>query len=281
MKINLLIIFILIFWLFSCSEENVNNPIKSSTWIINNEINIEQNNDNINVKEILTEAEKEKIDEYNFSQLEIVKSRLDNLPRDSYVLNSYMDFNEKFEDKLNPIKNCYYLRTWNWDNPYLFWFKLESEKYITNYWTWFYSYPSYDLPIDNFCFSKCIDRNYDKFINVVNSTCWNYVSWYIYDDENKNWIKDIWEKWLEGVALLIGIDFTLTDKNWYFSFWDLYWQSYEINIRYLTDYYISIGSIKTYKIEFNEWENVKNLNIWVERSDRMKNIKMILDNDSY
>ncbi|MDD2907315.1 MAG: SdrD B-like domain-containing protein [Candidatus Gracilibacteria bacterium] len=244
----------------------VESNIESNTGIINNEINIQQKEEVNNTKEILTESEKEKIDEYNFEQLEIVKSKLDNLPKDSYTLNNYLDFNKKFDEKLKPINNCYYLKTGNGKNPYIFGFKLESDKYITNYGTGFYSYPSYDLPIDNICFGFCRDRNYEIFTNIISSTCGKYLSGYIYDDENKNGIMDIGEKGVEGVVLLIGVDFILTDEDGYFSFGDLSLQKFEMQIKRLPDGY---GLIKRntyiYKVEFGEGENLKNINIGLEK----------------
>lgn len=61
-----------------------------------------------------------KIDEYNFSQLEIVKATLSNETNSGYVLRNYNDFNEKFNQDIKSIKNCYFLKSKNGRYPYIF-----------------------------------------------------------------------------------------------------------------------------------------------------------------
>ncbi len=59
-------------------------------------------------------------------------------------------------------------------NHYIFWFKLESEKYINEYWTEYYAYPKYDLPYNAFCgwWGDCnIDMNLMIFRDTISEPC--------------------------------------------------------------------------------------------------------------
>jgi hypothetical protein len=49
------------------------------------------------------------IDIYNFKQLEKVKSVLDSLDKNSYNFSNLKEFNKKFSQNIEPIKNCYFL----------------------------------------------------------------------------------------------------------------------------------------------------------------------------
>jgi len=142
------------------------------------QVNIEKIEDKKVVQVDFKQSEKEKIfiDEYNFNQLEKVKTILDNKTNSGYILRNYIDFNEKFNQDIKPIKNCYYLKTKNWKYPYIFWFKLESDKFIKKYWTWYYAYPKYDLPRVPLCFWEgdnipCKDRNHLEFETTISNPC--------------------------------------------------------------------------------------------------------------
>lgn len=156
MKTKLLIIFILVFGLISCSEENINTI----------EINKNQRGS-------LTESENLKIDEYNFEQLEKAKNILRNLKRTDTKFSSLKEFNNIYNSNIKPIKNCYYINKYNNKDRvlYNFWFKLESDKYIKKYWDENYIYPKYDLPISKVCFWLgewgCYDLVYDKFNKTI------------------------------------------------------------------------------------------------------------------
>jgi len=124
------------------------------------------------------EQEKIKIDEYNFQQLEKVKEVLDPLDKNLYSFDNIWDFNKLYNLNIEPIKNCYYLTDRNWffkNNKwgwwYIFWFELESKKYIEKYWDKYYAYPEYDLPEDKICTWKCYDNNYKNFTRIISNTC--------------------------------------------------------------------------------------------------------------
>ena len=84
------------------------------------------------------------VDIYNFRQLDKAKPYLETIDKntkDFYFLKDFKEINIK------PIKNCYYIRKWNWKYLYIFWFKLESILLKFLYRTEYYSYPHYDLPV--------------------------------------------------------------------------------------------------------------------------------------
>ena len=122
---------------------------------------------------IKIEQENIKIDEYNFQQLEKIKPILDDLVLSwKKIPNSWIEkFNNKFSQKIQPKKNCYYIWTYNWSEKYIFWFKLESKKYITKYWTAYFAYPKYALPIDYICTWECYDYVFDDFMYTISNPC--------------------------------------------------------------------------------------------------------------
>lgn len=159
--------------------------------IISNENTIDKQVIEQEVKDNLTQSEKQKIDDYNFSQLERVKSILGdnfNLNNEFYTLE---EFNDEYETDIKPIKNCYYLSVSsifkiddkNYDNGvwYIFWFKLESEKYIEKYGGIYYAYPKYDIPKKDACIWidgnliewLCYDTNIWHFVLTVSEPCKN------------------------------------------------------------------------------------------------------------
>ena len=124
------------------------------------------------------EREKIKIDEYNFKQLEKVKSVLDKLDKNSYSVKDLNDFNKQFDIDIKPIKNCYYVTSRNrhfdnkkWGGWYIFWFELESKTYIKKYWTQYFAYPKYDLPKLQICDSWCYDKNQEDFEYIISHPC--------------------------------------------------------------------------------------------------------------
>ncbi len=121
-----------------------------------------------------TEQENIKIDEYNFKQLEKAKPILDNIPKDAKKFKTLKKFNELYNAWIEPIKNCYYVSNLNWKYPYIFWFKLESEKYKNKYWEKYYVYPNYDLPFTPYCWwSKDCQDDINKwfFLSVISYHC--------------------------------------------------------------------------------------------------------------
>ncbi|MDD2907807.1 MAG: hypothetical protein PHH98_04145 [Candidatus Gracilibacteria bacterium] len=95
------------------------------------------------------ELENIKIDEYNFEQLEKVKSVLNGLNKNSYSFENLKEFNEKFNQNIKPIKNCYLLSNGNnvfldkSNDNYIFMFKLYSMDYGKRYKNMYYIYPEY------------------------------------------------------------------------------------------------------------------------------------------
>ncbi len=57
------------------------------------------------------EQENIKIDEYNFTQLEKFKSALINIQDGDNKVMSLGDFNETFNQDIDPVQNCYYIST--------------------------------------------------------------------------------------------------------------------------------------------------------------------------
>lgn len=166
MKTKLWIIFILVFWLFSCSEENINT------------IEISKNQE-----EDLIEVENLEIDEYNFEQLEKVKNILDWLDKNSYSFENLKDFNEEFNQNIKPIQNCYLLSNWNniffnkSKDDYIFMFKLYSKYYFKKYKSIYYIYPEYKFnEIKNsLCSSHWWDCGTDMafwdYLQVISTPC--------------------------------------------------------------------------------------------------------------
>ncbi len=70
------------------------------------------------------------VDYYNFNQLEKAKIILDKIPENAEKFYTLKEFNEKYNTNIKPIKNCYYISNDNWNQDYIFWFKLESLLYI-------------------------------------------------------------------------------------------------------------------------------------------------------
>lgn len=254
-------------------NKNITQNIENNTWQLESKNETGVIFTNNEVKEIiekeveLSETEKEKIDEYNFSQLELVKSNLSNFQKVDFTIRNYIDYNRKYEPDIKPIRKCLYVSTENWQEPFIFWFKLESEKYITEYGTWYYIYPKYEVPKDEIChwlwewWIWCIDNNYWNFKHTISNKCRWVVSWYIYEDRNENWVKDEWEIWLEWIAKLTP-KIISTDKDWYYSF-DWLWK-WEHEVKLFQSYtWSDYWSNKTIKLNLEEWEILENINYWV------------------
>ncbi len=130
-------------------------------------------------EEYISEEDRIKIDEYNFEQLEKVKSVLDWLDKNSYSFNNLKEFNKKFNQNITPIKNCYFLSDRNiyfedkkWGGGYVFGFKLYSSKYRKIYWNLYIAYPKYNLPVEYAClWSKYCrdDLNFSWFAQIISN----------------------------------------------------------------------------------------------------------------
>ncbi|MDD3646028.1 MAG: hypothetical protein PHH06_01315 [Candidatus Gracilibacteria bacterium] len=130
------------------------------------------------------ETENIKIDEYNFSQLEKVKSVLDGLDKDSYGFNGLKEFNEKFVQDIKPLKNCFDIsntnRFWGENKSgggYVFGFKLYSKEYKKQYEKDYYIYPSsvYNSIEEGLCSKHggvCYrDILFEGFIETISNPC--------------------------------------------------------------------------------------------------------------
>ena len=118
------------------------------------------------------EQDKIAIDKYNFEQLEKVKTFLDS--KDNFEFKNLKEYNTKYNQNIEPLKNCYYVSSINWSKSYIFWFQLESliYKFIKLWGN--YAYPKYDLPVDYVCtwWNSC---NYDfifwRFNKTISNPC--------------------------------------------------------------------------------------------------------------
>ncbi len=138
---------------------------------------------------VLQWVERENIllDEYNFRQLEEIKSILAEVPREEYTFRNLNDFNEKLDQEITPKKFCYYLVAtkyfeddeykWN-ELGYIFGTKIHSKRYLKKYSKWYYAYPSYDLPEWNVCYGSvqsdvpyCYDKTLSMFEWTISRVC--------------------------------------------------------------------------------------------------------------
>ena len=94
------------------------------------------------------EQENIKIDEYNFTQLEKFESALINIQDEDNKVMSLEDFNETFNEDIDPVQNCYYISTtdiywWEEDieKEYIFSTLLHSNKYKKIYGKDYFIYP--------------------------------------------------------------------------------------------------------------------------------------------
>lgn len=122
------------------------------------------------------EIENFKIDQYNFEQLEKVKTVFQDRSEDVRTFNSIEEFNWQYNAWIEPIKNCYYISNNNWKYSYIFWFRIESITYKIRYFDRYYAYPEYDLPIKRLYmwfskFSPPIDRIRANFERVIENPC--------------------------------------------------------------------------------------------------------------
>jgi len=132
---------------------------------------------NIFFSDYIKEIKNIKIDNYNFGQLEKVKPILESISKNDETFYSLREFNQIYNTDIGPIKNCYYVSNSNWNEKYIFWFQLESQKYIKQYWIKYFVYPKYDLPKD--CvylwmwnqLAWCPDKTKDKFEDIISHTC--------------------------------------------------------------------------------------------------------------
>jgi len=113
------------------------------------------------------------VDYYNFKQLEKAKIILEKIPENAEKFYTLKEFNEKYNANIKPIKNCYDVSNYNWNEKYIFWFKLESLLYTYIYWENYYSYPKYNYKYTKMCVSWiwCYDASKDYFINLISNPC--------------------------------------------------------------------------------------------------------------
>lgn len=117
------------------------------------------------------------IDIYNFRQLESVKIILKDLKRDDKQFFNLKEFNNIYTINIQPIKNCYYLRNYKWEDrvSFTFWFQLESLIFMWVYKTRYYAYPKYDLPVTKVCTGmynwRCSDASWNNFRYVISHPC--------------------------------------------------------------------------------------------------------------
>lgn len=110
------------------------------------------------------------VDIYNFRQLEKSKSIFESIPKEDYKFYTLKKFNSKYNAGIKPIKNCYYVSNDNWNELYIFWFKLESIIYRLRYLNIYYAYPKYDIP-EHKIPGMGWDENYQDFIYTISNPC--------------------------------------------------------------------------------------------------------------
>lgn len=111
---------------------------------------------------IIFEIINTRTDIYNFNQLEKAKIILNKIPKEDYKFFTLKKFNSKYNAEIKPTKNCYYVSNDNWNQPYIFWFKLESIIYRLRYLNIYYAYPKYDIPVHKIP-GMGWDENYQDF----------------------------------------------------------------------------------------------------------------------
>lgn len=113
------------------------------------------------------------IDRHNFEQLKKAKVILDQIPKDLKKFYTLQEFNEEYNAWIEPIKNCFYIKTENWKYSYIFWFKLESIIYKIRYLKINYSYPKYDVEPRLLCMQWfwCEDLLMKNFIDIISNPC--------------------------------------------------------------------------------------------------------------
>ena len=111
------------------------------------------------------------IDIYNFRQLEKARIVLDELPEDEKKFYILKQFNERYDQNISPVINCYYINNDNGKYTYIFGFKIYSIAYKMFYWTSSYAFPWYDQGYWNFCDGECYDRNEWQFNFTISHSC--------------------------------------------------------------------------------------------------------------
>lgn len=126
----------------------------------------------------IIDKENIKVDEYNFNQLNFVNNIIINDEIYNKRFRNIGDFNKIYKSNIMPIKNCYFINDFNWNEKYIFWFKLESLLYRIKYKNSFIVYPKYDLPKSKNSFwlwrgkiDDNTDYNYLDFIDHISNPC--------------------------------------------------------------------------------------------------------------
>ena len=192
------------------------------------------------------ELENRKIDEYNFWQLEKIKNTFESYSDNKRKINNLWYFVFEYGVNIVPIKNCYYVSNSNWKYDYIVWFKLESNKYKSKYWTEYYAYPDYDIKPMNICDWNSCDNDVNRydFESVVDNPCKGIIRWIFYEDRNRNWVHDQKRDSRLEVWNWIFLDL---NNDWH------YW-NYEPKSDFINDGYGSYDHDKYGNYEFNDLE---------------------------
>ena len=109
------------------------------------------------------------IDNYNFKQLEKAKPILETIWESDERFFSLNEFNERYNTDIQPIKNCYYVSNYNWNEKYIFWFQFESLFNMFIYKKNYLAYPKYDIPYGKRLYYD--DYNLFVFEEVISKPC--------------------------------------------------------------------------------------------------------------
>lgn len=128
------------------------------------------------------EQENIKIDEYNFEQFKKIWNILDKLDKKSYSFNNLKEFNQRFNQDIKPMKNCYFLSSTEdffWKANYIFLFEIYSKKFNKKYNSTYYIYPEsmYNLIEYSLCekhWGICsADIVFSKYMETISNPCQN------------------------------------------------------------------------------------------------------------
>lgn len=112
------------------------------------------------------------IDIYNFNQLEKVNIIYENNIKKTDRFTTLKKFNSIYGTDIEPIRNCYYVSSYNGEEKYIFSFQLESIIYKIIYWDKYYSFPNYSVAKYKICDSlSCFDGNRNEFESLISNPC--------------------------------------------------------------------------------------------------------------
>jgi len=116
-----------------------------------------------------------------------------------------------------------------------------------------------------------VKRTNFTLIERPETYAWN-ISWYVYDDSNRNWVEDEWEKFMAGWKICIDINldwkcqesiepFNLTNNKWYYEFNSLITWNYSILEIHHQNWEVTNNSWN-YDISLSNWEKIINKSFW-------------------